>query len=199
MNRPPSPPVLAPVTRSRARRGAATKRSGSPSVVTVTTTTIAVVIASIVSALAFSACGETYDLADVATTLATDRDPADTGAIDTGSIDAGSIDDGAAPTDDDPPIVDAGSSTEELLDALIIRWQGLDDAAIEGEPAPFEQLQTIWILLEVRLRDERPELVYGFEQALALAESALEFRRPADASKGYAIAARLAAQYGSTG
>lgn len=138
-------------------------------------TIVAVITAVGVSALV-SGCGETYDLADTSATTET----TDTVAVET------------------MPVVGTDSSTEELLDALISQWQGLDDAAIDADRPAFERLQEIWILLETRLRTERPELVYGFEQALALAESALDFRRPADASKGYAIAARLAGQYEST-
>lgn len=139
------------------------------------TTTIAAVITAVGASALASGCGQTYDLAATSTTTET----TDTVAVET------------------TPVVDTDSSTEELLDALISQWQGLDDAAIDADRPALERLQEIWALLEERLRSERPELVYGFEQALALAESALEYRRPADASKGYAIAARLAGQYRS--
>jgi hypothetical protein len=123
---------------------------------------------------AVTACGETIDLRNEST-----ADTTDTTDI-TERL--------ALPTSGTP---------DELLTGLVEAWRGLDQRVVEGDD-PAEALrgiETYWRLAEPRVRSERPELLFGFEQALSLARSSVERRRPADASKGYKLAADLTNAY----
>jgi hypothetical protein len=48
---------------------------------------------------------------------------------------------------------------------------------------------------EDKVHDERPDLLFGFQQAITLARSGVERRRPADASKGYLLVVPLVEDY----
>lgn len=129
-------------------------------------------------------CGETIDLRETA-------EAAD--AIDTAELTAGG--DGAGTAD--PSVIDADASATELLPVLVASWQGLGQRVIDND-APSEALQRIeelWRSAEPQVRAERPDLLFGFEQAVDLARSSVERRRPADASKGYKLAVDLTNDY----
>jgi hypothetical protein len=73
----------------------------------------------------------------------------------------------------------------------------LDERIIDqrGESARLERLEDVWRAAERQIRANDPDDVFNFEQAIDLARSGVERRRPADASKGYKIIADVIADY----
>lgn len=129
--------------------------------------------------IAGAACGETVDLADVATTTP-----------------SGVVAGVEAPTPIDDPLPD-GDDTVAVLEAMLRTWLGLGDRVIERERADDarDRIVELWRIAEPTVRAERPELLFGFQQAVDLAVSSVDRRRPADASKGYQLALNLVADY----
>jgi hypothetical protein len=129
--------------------------------------------------LASLGCGETYDLAD--------RPPA------SGSAATGSPRPDTSVMDplDVPVPVDADLPT--LFAALLDTWRGLDQRVIDADRAndAMARIESIWAQAEPVIRSERPSALFGFGQAMDLARSAVERRRPADASKGLVILTNL--------
>ena len=80
-----------------------------------------------------------------------------------------------------------------LLPLLVTTMAPLDEQIVDnrGDEATLERIEAIWDLAEPVMRDQQPELLFGFEQAIGLARSGVERRRPADASKGYKLAVDL--------
>lgn len=134
------------------------------------------VIAVVVTAAALVACGETVDLASAPD----DASDAVTTVVDPFRIDI---------TED--------AAAEELLDAMLLMWRGLGERVIDGDRADeaADRIAEWWRRAEPTVRSDRPELLFGFEQAVELARSSVERRRPADASKGYKLAVDLTADY----
>jgi hypothetical protein len=135
-----------------------------------------VVVAAMLATLG---CGETYDLADR---------PAVSGSVATDTLStATSVTDPL----DIPIPADADLST--LFAALLDTWRGLDQRVIDGDRATdaMARLESIWAQTEPVIRRERPSALFGFGQAMDLARSAVERRRPADASKGLVILTNL--------
>ncbi len=63
----------------------------------------------------------------------------------------------------------------------------------DGDEEALARVLAAWAIAEPQVRSLRPELLFGFEQAVLLGTTAVERRRPADASKGYKLAVDLAA------
>lgn len=124
-------------------------------------------------------CGETIDLATTTTTSIVDT----TIAV---APDAPSVDDVLAGDPGTVPLT-------ELIDALVVNFQGLDDDAAEGERGRLDAILSLWAVLETRLIAERPGLHHGFTQAVDLATLAVERRRPADATKAQRIVLEMRA------
>jgi hypothetical protein len=122
-----------------------------------------------------AACGETIDRRDTAPT---------TVASSSTSIPLASL----APGDAD---------ANDLLPELVTVWAGLDQKVVDnsGQRETLATIEGLWRLAEPQVRVERPELLFGFEQAVALARTSVERRRPADASKGYKLAVDLTNDY----
>lgn len=136
------------------------------------TTVTASVLAAV---LALSACGETIDLRDTAPDTA--PDDVGTGGADVATADAD------LPLDGD---------LDELLAALLASWRGLDQRVIDGDTAePMARIETTWAVAEPLVRADHPTSLFGMQQAVDLARSAVDRRRPADASKGYRLAIEL--------
>jgi hypothetical protein len=106
------------------------------------------------------------------------------------------------------PTTERGSSTtsttvaadtplRELLTELRSTMRSLDEQVVEGEgdDATLEHIDAIWRVAEDKVHDERPDLLFGFQQAITLARSGVERRRPADASKGYLLVVPLVEDY----
>lgn len=135
---------------------------------------------SVVSTLGLSACGETVDLRDGDTT-ATTIDPTE---------DAG---DPVEPIPVEPIPVDG--SLDEILAVMLTEWRGLGEHVIDGDAAePLARIEQGWAAIEPVIRTEHSDSYSGFQQAIDLARTSVERRRPADASKGYLVAVDLAAE-----
>lgn len=95
-----------------------------------------------------------------------------------------------APVDPDAPL-------DELLREIEILMVDLDERIIEqrGETARLERLEDVWRAAERQIRANDPDDVYNFSQAIDLARSGVERRRPADASKGYKIITHVIENY----
>jgi len=127
------------------------------------------------------ACGETYDLADNPTGTPSD---------------ATSESSPVTPSTISDPLqtpIPADADLPTLFAEMLASWRGLDQRVIDSHRATeaLARIESIWALAEPELRRERPGALFGFEQALDLARSAVERRRPADASKGLLILTNL--------
>lgn len=114
-----------------------------------------------VGAVALSACGTTY--------------------VDTAATTAGQATT-LAPIAHDAPL--AGLLAE--LDTLM---RGLDEEIVDDErdEVTLARIEDVWEVAEQQIRDRDPEDLFPFEQAILLARTGVERRRPADASKGYRL------------
>ena len=65
----------------------------------------------------------------------------------------------------------------------------LDEQIVDDEnvPATMTRLDQLWNVAEQKIRDRDPDDLFPFQQAIDLAHSGAERRRPADASKGYKV------------
>ncbi len=82
------------------------------------------------------------------------------------------------------------SSTADVLAEIENLLRGLDQEIIDDEFVAAETLERIdaaWAIVEPRIADADSADLFNFEQALELATSGVERRRPADASKGLKI------------
>ena len=95
------------------------------------------------------------------------------------------------------PAVDPDAPLPELLAEIEALMVDLDERIIDqrGESARLERLEDVWRAAERQIRANDPDDVFNFEQAIDLARSGVERRRPADASKGYKIIADVIADY----
>ncbi|CAN5405862.1 hypothetical protein BH23ACT3_BH23ACT3_09230 [soil metagenome] len=93
------------------------------------------------------------------------------------------------PADDVLPL---DGTLDELLPAILASWRGLDQRVIDGDAAePLARIETAWAAAEPLVRADHPTSLFGMQQAIDLARSAVERRRPADASKGFRLAIEL--------
>jgi hypothetical protein len=88
----------------------------------------------------------------------------------------------SSPVAPDTPTATLLSEIDELMRHLDERIVDQDDA--EGTLARIDQL---WGVAEQQIRDRDPDDLFPFQQAIDLAHSGVERRRPADASKGYKV------------
>jgi len=95
------------------------------------------------------------------------------------------------------PAVDPDAPLPELLAEIEALMVDLDERIIDqrGESARLERLEDVWRAAERQIRANDPDDVFNFAQAIDLARSGVERRRPADASKGYKIIADVIADY----
>ena len=121
---------------------------------------------TIVVAFALGACGTTYVDSDVSV-------PATGSAATTSTL---------PPIDPEAPIELLLIEIEELM--LDLDERIIDD---DGQVAALARIDEIWQVAESTIRAQDPDDVFNFEQAIGLARSGVERRRPADASKGSKI------------
>ena len=95
------------------------------------------------------------------------------------------------------PAVAPDASLAELLAEIELRMSDLDERIIDerGHIETIQRIDELWIAAERQIRAADPNDVFNFEQAIALARSGVERRRPADASKGYKIFVTVADAY----
>lgn len=127
-----------------------------------------------VGALVLGACGSTY-----ITTAATTAPP-------------------TVPTT--LPTIPADAPLSELFAQLDSLMRGLDELIVndEGDDAALERIEAVWDAAEPQIRERNPDDLFPFEQALTLARTGVERRRPADASKGYKLLVTAVNEYDLT-
>ena len=90
------------------------------------------------------------------------------------------------------PTSDVAAAVTELRSLLDV----LSDAVADDDAdaaALLTDVDRLWAELEPALRTDHPEALFPVEQAVLLATTSVERRRPADASKGALILRDLAA------
>jgi len=122
--------------------------------------------AALIAVLTLGACGTTYVDSDI--TVPDTSPDATTTTL--------------TPVDHDAPL-------DQLLLEIESLMSDLDERIIDerGQFATFDRIEELWTLAEKDIRSNNPDDVYNFDQAIELARSGVERRRPADASKGYKI------------
>ncbi len=85
--------------------------------------------------------------------------------------------------------VEPDAPLDVLLTEIETLMYDLDQRIVDddGQAATFDRIDELWEAAERRIRSDDPDDVYNFEQAIELARTGVERRRPADASKGYKI------------
>ena len=138
-------------------------------------------LVAVVACITLAGCASTY----------VDTDMIDAATDDTVASEATST---TAPTPGDttPTTIDLGDGIDRLRDLL----DQLSDQVVDDDAAAAELLadvDTIWAAMEPTVRADHPEVLFPIEQAVLLATTSVERRRPADASKGALILRDLAA------
>lgn len=87
------------------------------------------------------------------------------------------------------PAVDPGTPVPELLVGIEALMRHLDEQIVDedGQAETMARIDELWQVAEQRIRDRDPDLLYPFQQAIDLARTGVDRRRPADASKAYKI------------
>ena len=87
------------------------------------------------------------------------------------------------------PAVDPDAPIESLLAAIETLMFDLDQRIIDEnrQVETMARIDELWSVAQRRIREIDPNDVFNFEQAIELARTGVERRRPADASKGYKI------------
>ena len=132
---------------------------------------------------ALLACGETY----VDTSLIDDGTPASESA----DVDAGP----AAEPDTDGPETSGFAST---LASFTGHARDISEVIVDDREQAAEMLADLeadWALIESIIREEQPDRLFGFSQAVDLVRSGVERNRPADVSKGWKLLADLSDDY----
>jgi len=87
-----------------------------------------------------------------------------------------------APVSDETPL-------PSLLDDIQTLMQHLDEQIVDDERVPdtIARIDELWAVAEQKIRDRDPDDLFPFQQAIDLAHSGADKKRPADASKGYKV------------
>jgi hypothetical protein len=85
--------------------------------------------------------------------------------------------------------VPADTPLPSLLSDLELLMRHLDEQIVDQEDVPetMARIEQVWDVAEAQIRDRDPDDLFPFEQAIDLARSGADRRRPADASKGYKV------------
>jgi hypothetical protein len=99
------------------------------------------------------------------------------------------------------PSIDRGAPLGALLDEIEILMSDLDERIIDqrGHVEVLTRIDDLWRIAEDRIRSDDPNDLFNFQQAIDLARSGVDRRRPADASKGYKIFVEVVDAYSPTG
>ena len=136
--------------------------------------TLRLVTAGAVAAmLTLGACGTTY--------IDTSKTVPPTGDVATTTL---------APIPADTPLPTVLGDIESLM-------RHLDEQIVDQEQVPetMARIDQLWDVAEQQIRDRDPDDLFPFQQAIDLARSGAERRRPADASKGYKVLIAAIAAY----
>ena len=95
-----------------------------------------------------------------------------------------------------PPIA-ADTPLPTLLGDIEMLMRHLDEQIVEEDHVPqtMTRIDQLWDVAEQQIRDRNPDDLFPFQQAIDLARSGAERRRPADASKGYKVLIAAIAAY----
>ncbi|MEO6570179.1 MAG: hypothetical protein ABIO83_01390 [Ilumatobacteraceae bacterium] len=95
------------------------------------------------------------------------------------------------------PAVDPDTPTADLLAQIETLMFDLDQRIIDehGQVPTLQRINEIWAVAERQIGDVDPDALFNFRQAINLARSGVQRRRPADASKGYKIFAEVTDAY----
>jgi len=87
-----------------------------------------------------------------------------------------------APVSDETPL-------PSLLDDIQALMQHLDEQIVDDENVPdtIARIDELWAVAEQKIRNRDPDDLFPFQQAIDLAHSGADKKRPADASKGYKV------------
>ena len=87
-----------------------------------------------------------------------------------------------APVSDETPL-------PSLLDDIQALMQHLDEQIVDDEHVPdtIARIDELWAVAEQKIRNRDPDDLFPFQQAIDLAHSGADKKRPADASKGYKV------------
>ncbi|MCU0261050.1 MAG: hypothetical protein MUE78_08535 [Ilumatobacteraceae bacterium] len=90
---------------------------------------------------------------------------------------------------------------DELLAVLVVDMAALPERVVEneGDEELLERIEATWAIAEDLVEEQHPGALFGFQQAVDLSRTAVERRRPADASKGAKLADELVANLAATG
>jgi hypothetical protein len=99
-----------------------------------------------------------------------------------------------APVAADTPLVTLLGDIETLM-------RHFDEQIVDQDDVPetMARIDALWDVAEQHIRDRDPDDVFAFQQAIDLARSGAERRRPADASKGYKVLIAAIAAYPAAG
>jgi hypothetical protein len=98
------------------------------------------------------------------------------------------------------PIPDS-TTLPELLSDIESLMRHLDEQIVDQDHVPqtMARIDELWTVAEQRIRDNDPDALFPFQQAIDLAHSGADRDRPADASKGYKVLIAAIAAYPTTG
>ena len=125
------------------------------------------------------ACGETY----VDTSLIDDATPASEPA----DVDAEPDADGPETSGFAATLASFTGHARDISEVIV------DDREQAAEM--LDDLEADWALIESIIREEQPDRLFGFSQAVDLVRSGVERNRPADVSKGWKLLADLSDDY----
>ena len=97
--------------------------------------------------------------------------------------------------------VEADAPLDEVMGEIETLMLDLDQRIIDrdGEVAALARINALWAVAEPQIRSNDPGDLFNFEQAIELARTGVERRRPADPSKGYKILVDVNDAYFGTG
>ena len=95
-----------------------------------------------------------------------------------------------------PPVA-ADTPLPALLGDIETLMRHLDEQIVEEDHVPqtMTRIDQLWDVAEQQIRERNPDDLFPFQQAIDLARSGADRRRPADASKGYKVLIAAIAAY----
>ncbi len=93
--------------------------------------------------------------------------------------------------------VAADTPLPTLLGDIETLMAHLDEQIVDEDHVPqtMTRIDELWDVAEQHIRDRNPDELFPFQQAIDLAHSGADRRRPADASKGYKVLIAAIAAY----
>ena len=97
--------------------------------------------------------------------------------------------------------VAADTPLPTLLGDIETLMAHLDEQIVDEDHVPqtMTRIDELWSVAEQHIRDRNPDELFPFQQAIDLAHSGADRRRPADASKGYKVLIAAIAAYPPAG